>query len=242
MVRIKSVKKGDPMGMKVNVPFSDEDENQVALNSLISALETYHGNQYIVGKDTSFIDTPHYHIHFFCAKEKGVTANALKVFRNSLKEKFAWLTRSDKLYTGQELESADPNRWIAYCIKETLVKSNGIDVTDEIKILSKAAFESKRQSKVYSEQKANEEKEKKEFKAKLVKYVRENLDHYVIPDKYKGALTHYKIHLLVTKFLMEHDKVNSLKKHIIDMYVMHCNIAINNWDEFNVLGNLYVLR
>lgn len=237
MTRIQNVKVGDPMGMKVNI------SDQVDLDALLDALKSYHGGCYVVGKDVSFIETPHYHIHFFCVKGKGVTANALKVFRNSLKEKFAWLTRADKIYTGQEVESADPKRWIAYCIKEELVVTQGIEITDEIKILSKSAFENKRQNKVYSEQKKNEEKEKKEFKAKLLKFVRENLDTFVILDIHKEKFHNgYKIHLLVTRFLKEHDKINSLKKHIIDSYVMYCNIHINNWDEFNILANVYQLK
>lgn len=235
MTRIQNVKIGDPMGMKVNItPETD-------LNKLIELLKVYHGGCCVIGKDTSFIETPHYHIHWFSVKV--VTANALKVFRSTLKQKCDWLSRSDKLYTGQDCESADPRRWIAYCIKEEMVETRGIEITEEIKILSKSAFENKRQNKVYSEQKKNEEKEKKEFKAKLLSYVKENLETYVIPDMYKNVYHDgYKTHLLVVKFLKENDKVNSLKKHIIESYVMYCNIHIHNWDEFKILGNIYLLK
>lgn len=235
MTRIQNVKVGDPMGFKVNITAETD------LDKLIELLKCYHGGAYVIGKDTSFIETPHYHIHWFSVKI--VTANALKVFRSTLKQKCDWLSRADKLYTGQDCESADPKRWIAYCIKEEYVKSSSIEITDEIKILSKSAFENKRQNKVYSEQKKNEEKEKKEFKAKMLKFVKENLDSYNIPDIYKNAFHDgYKIHLLVTKFLKENDKVNSLKKHIIDSYVMYCNIHINGWDEYKILANLYLIK
>lgn len=234
MTRIQNVKVGDPMGFKVNIT------DELVLDDIIKALEVYHGGAYVVGKDTAFNVIPHYHIHFFSVK--CVTANALKVFRNSMKNRFSYLQRCDKLYTGQDLESANASKWIAYCIKEQLISNEGIEITEEIKILSKASFETKRQNKVYSEQKQNVEKEKKEFKHKCLEYVKANIDEYEIPAQYKNQISESnKTRLLVIKFLIDNDKIGSLKKGIIDTYVMYCNIHLHGWDEFKVLGNLYLL-
>lgn len=233
-MRIENVKVGDPMGFKLN------GDDNVVLNSVINALKTYHGDKYVVGYDTAFVDKPHFHIHFFSIKD--VTANAIKVFRNSLKTKIPELTRSDKLYTGQDIESGNKLKWIAYAIKETLVDTQGIDITDDIKILAKASFETKRQNKVYSEQKKNKDLEKKQFKEKMLEYIKENIDNYIIPEIYRIKISDYeKVRLLVIKYLMTNGKEGSLKKGIIDTYVMYVNIHLNNWDEFKILGNLYCL-
>lgn len=234
MPRIVNCVVGSPMGFKVNI--SDD----LKLDDIVDALKVYHGDKYVIGKDTSFGVTPHYHIHFLCVKD--VTANALKVFRTALGKKFTYLGKTDKLYTGQDLPSADSERWFAYAVKEEIVKIEGISHTPTLEILRKSSFETKRQNKVYSEKKANEEKEKKEFKDKILEYVKFHLPEYVIPDKYKNTINDMqKTRCLVIKFLMENGKTGSLKKGIIDSYVMFCNIHIYGWDEFKVLGNLYIL-
>lgn len=234
MTRIKNVVVGSPMGFKLN------EDSGVELDELINLLKVYHGGAYVVGYDTSFVDRPHYHIHWFSVKV--VSEGALKTFRSTLTKKLTNLTRGDKLYTGQDLTAADGDRWIAYAIKENYVKSETIEITEQQKILAKASYENKRQNKVYSEQKANVEKEKKEFKNKVYEYVKDNLESYEIPDMYKNKVKDTdKVRLLVIKFLMEQDRTGSLKKAFIDNYVMYCNIKINNWDEFKVLGNIYIL-
>lgn len=239
MPRITKVVIGSPMGFKVNIC---SELTEVVLNSLIDSLKVYHGGSYVVGKDTMFNVTHHYHIHWFSIKD--VSESAMKVKRNALGKEFPWLTRADKLYTGQELESADKNRWLAYCIKEQQIKSEGIEITEEIKVLAKASLETKRQKKVYSEKKEVETKEKNEFKKKLCEYVKNRLfnEDVKIPDKYSKTITDKDIvKLSVIKFMLENGKEGSLKKSIIDSYVMYCNIHIFEWDEYKVLGNLYLL-
>lgn len=239
MPRITKVVVGSPMGFKVNIC---SELTEVVLNSLIDSLKVYHGGKYVVGKDTMFKVTPHYHIHWLSVKE--VSESAMKVKRNAMGKEFDFLTRADKLYTGQELESADPNRWLSYCIKEQLVKSDGIEITDEIKKLALVALETKRQKKVYSEKKEVETKEKNDFKKKLCEYVKNRLfnEDVKIPEQYAKVIGSKDIvKLSVIKFLMMNGKEGSLKKGIIDSYVMYCNIHIFEWDEYKVLGNLYIL-
>lgn len=229
---VRDVKQGDPMGFKLNKC------SNVDLDKLIEMLKCYHNGQYIVGYDTSFVEKPHYHIHWFSAKE--VTEGALKTFRSGLGRKLSGLTKADKLYVGQVIE-ADERRWIGYAIKEAYIQGT-IEPDEETHIYAKASFENKRQKHVYGQQKATVEKEKKEFKDKLCEYVKNQLPEYKIPDMYVNKLKDSdKVRLLVIKYLMENERSGSLKKGIIDSYVMHCNIKINKWDEFKVLGNLYLL-
>ena len=234
MPRIENCIVGSPIGFKINL--SDE----LILDDMINALKVYHGGKYVVGKDTSFGVTPHYHIHFLSVKN--VTANALKAFRTALGKKTTYLTRSDKLYTGQDLPSADPERWFAYALKEEIIKIEGISHTPTLEVLRKSSFENKRQNKVYSEKKENEEKAKKDFKNKMLEYVKAKVHDYEIPDLYKNTIgKQHIVRLLVIRFLMENEREGSLKKGIIDSYTMYCNIKIYEWDEFKVMGNIYIL-
>lgn len=232
-MRIKDCSIGDPMGFKVN------DGPSLVLSDIINALAIYHGNCYIVGYDKSFVEKPHYHINWFCAKP--VSESARKVFRNSMGKKFPYLEKSDKLYTGEILPSADNDRWIAYAMKETLIDISGIELTDNIKILAKSCYENKRQNKVYSEKKENEEKEKKDFKAKMLAYVKLNYDTYEIPDfqRQNQMGDGNKIKLIIIKFLKENSREGSLTKSHIDRYAMYCNIHLFEWDEFKIFRNIY---
>lgn len=233
-MRIKNPKIGDPMGFKLN------ESSNVNLDELIDALKVYHGNCYVVGYDKSFIESPHYHIHWFAVKN--VSESAVKTFRNSLKNKFPNLTRSDKLYCGEELASANPNHWIGYCIKENLIKSVGIDITDEIKILSKSCFETKRQNKVYSEKKVNEEKEKKDFRKKMFDFVKKEID-----DK-KLCVNEYDVieydakvvRIQIIKFFMENERWGSLKKHHIDTNLLFVMSRLCNWSPEDVDKFIYM--
>lgn len=234
-MRIKDCSIGDPMGFKVN------ESPDLVLKDIIDALAIYHGNCYVVGYDKSFVDTPHYHINWLCVKP--VSESARKVFRNSMGKKFPYLQKSDKLYTGEILPSADNDRWIAYAMKETLIEISGIELTENIKILAKSCFENKRQNKVYSEKKVNEEKEKKDFRNKLLSYVKLSYDSYEIPDMYKqnGFGDAHKVKLLVIKFLKENQREGSLTKSHIDRYTMYCNIHLFEWDEYQIMKNVYIL-
>jgi hypothetical protein len=234
-MRIKDCSVGDPMGFKVN------DSPNLVLSDIIKSLEIYHGNRYIVGYDKSFIEKPHYHINFFCVRS--VSENARKVFRNSMSKKFPYLDRADKLYTGEVLPSADNDRWIAYAMKETLIEVSGIEITENIKVLAKSCFETKRQNKVYSEKKENLEKEKKQFRDKLLEYVKLSYDSYKIPDIYlqDGFYDAHKVRLLVIKFLKENQREGSLTKSHIERYTMYCNIHLFEWDEYKIMKSLYIL-
>lgn len=239
--RITDVKVGDPMGFKL---LEEDMEGHNTLDNVLDALKVYHGDKYIVGKDIECGENkrPHYHIHFFSIKD--VKEGALKTFRSTLGKKINTLSKGSRLYTGQDLSNGDKNSWLGYAIKETQVKVSGYSITDEILIASQSHKQLKQMKQVRSEKIANQEKEKKDFKEKLLVYVREQLPYYEIPDKYKNKFNdreYTKIRLLVVKYLMNNEREGSLKKGIIDTYVMYCCIRILEWDEFNVVGNLYLI-
>lgn len=234
--RIISVTVGSPMGFKVN----NEDLNDtLTLTVLIEALKVYHHGQYVVGYDTLFVDKPHYHIHW--ASAKSVAEGSIKVFRSTLGKKYPSLTKADKLYTGQDLPSANPIHWLAYAVKEEIVDLSTIPITDELKIIAKSCLENKRQQKVASEKYENIKKEKQDFKNKMLQYVQSRYQEVEIPliHQQSGFHKHYVIHSLVVKFLLEEEKYGSLKKHFIDSYVMYCNIKIFKLDEFQIIMKLY---
>lgn len=223
MVRITDCSIGSPLGFKVN------DSERLDLDALVKALECYHGNKYVIGFDKSFVDTPHYHIHFHTVK--AVTSNALKVFRSTLGKKFDWLTRADKFYTGQDLESADPLRWIAYAIKENVTSVTGYDLTDELKVLAKASLENKRQKKVISEKKANDEKEKKDYRAQLFNFVKENF-----PDTKSSGSEYYCDEYgafcdTVIQFWINNEKFGSVKNTFLRQYYIEykCKYSDDKW-------------
>lgn len=232
MTRIKNVKVGDPMGFKVNIT------TEVVLNSLVDALKTYHGGKYIIGKDTKFVEKPHYHIHWFSVKE--VTEGALKTFRSTLKKKLTWLDKGDKLYTGQDTESADKDRWIAYAIKEETIDVVGIEVTEEIKVLSKASLENKRQNKVYSEKKKVEEKEKKQFKDKMFEYIKIHISNFndINDENYCNEKRAFDIACI--DFLIKEEKYGSMKKIFLGQYYLEWKIkhSIQKWTSIEILTYL----
>ena len=235
--RITDVKIGDPMGFKL----LEDDCDANTLDIVLDTLKVYHGDKYIVGKDTDIgvNKRPHYHIHFFAVKE--VKEGALKTFRCTMGKKIPSLSKGSRLYTGQDLPSSDPNQWLGYAIKETQVKVSGYSITDEILISAQSQKQVKQMKAVASEKKANDEKEKKDFNQKLVEYVKENLDKYEIPHQYQQTLKDKdKIRLLIIRYLMENEKIGSIKKGIIDTHFMRCCIQIYGWDECKVYGNVYI--
>lgn len=236
MTRIQNVKVGDPMGFKVNV---ESISDEVVLSSLVASLSTYHGGQYVMGLDTMYCDKKHWHIHWFAKKE--VTANALKVFRNSLKKKYDCLGKADKLYTGQDLPSADKDYWIAYAIKEMnephgIWSTTDIEITPRIKTLAASILESKRQKKVISEKKANEEKDKLDEREKMYAYVIQNLpDYQSIGSDYYGD-EQMAFECTVIKYKMTQSKFGCIKKHFLAQYYLEykCHYAQEKWNELQV--------
>lgn len=236
MTRIQDVKVGDPMGFKVNV---EGIPDEVVLSSLVASLSTYHGGKYVMGMDTMYCDKNHWHIHWFSAKE--VTANALKVFRSTLKKKYTWLSKSDKLYTGQDLPSADKDYWIAYAIKEVnephgIASTTDIEVTPRIKTLAASILESKRQKKVISEKKANDEKAAKKEREEMYEYVIKNMpDYQSIGSEYYGD-EQMAFECTVIKYKMSQIKFGCIKKHFLAQYYLEykCHYAQEKWDEIQV--------
>lgn len=236
--RITDVKVGDPMGFKL----LEEDCRPDTLDKVLDALEVYHGGKYIVGKDVNcgLVGKPHYHIHWFSVKD--VKEGALKTFRSSLGKKIPELTKGSRLGTGQDLPSADPNSWLGYAIKETQVKVSGYSITDEILVHAQSHLQLKAMKKVHGEKLQNQKKEKQEFKDKLLAYVKEELPRYEIPsvhlNNFKSS-DYTKIKLLVIKYLKESQREGSLKRGLIDTYVMYCAIHILHWDEYSIANYVY---
>lgn len=238
--RIRDVKVGDPMGFKL----LEEVCGHNTLDEVLDALKLYHGDMYIVGKDNEngVNKRPHYHIHWFSVKD--VKQSAMRTFRNSLAKKVPELSNACKLYTGQDLPSGDRNSWLGYAIKDTQIKVSGFSITDEMLIASQTHRQIKTLKAVHSEKKANEEKAKKQYKQKMLEYVKENLDSYEVPEKYSEKYSHgltdyKKIHFLVIRYLKDTEREGSLKKGIIDTYEMYCCVHILHWDEYQIDNYLY---
>lgn len=69
------IPKGFPLGIKVN---QDELKEGLTLDKIIDLTKVYHGNHYVIGYDTLYVEKPHYHIHFLSAKE--TSENAMNFF------------------------------------------------------------------------------------------------------------------------------------------------------------------
>lgn len=232
MPSIKDVKLGDPMGIKVN---DSELINGMTIQSLIELCQTYHGGKVIVGHDTLYCQQPHYHIHWFSVKE--TSEGAMKTFRsNVIKKKFPHISKSFRFYTGQDLPSAEKDIWLAYAIKETLVSSD-YSITEEIKVLAKSRFQIKQMKSVASEKKANDDKEKKDFREKMILSIKEDFEMYV-PSGPHQFNDFDKIKLLIIRYLKQH-RPTSLRRGIIDAYVIPCCIEIFGWDETQIYKYLY---
>lgn len=216
---MKDIPQGFPLGIKFN---DDELINGMDVSSLIQITHCYHGGNYVVGHDTLYCNKPHYHIHFRAVKE--TSKNAMSTFRsNVIKKKFPHISNAFRFYTGQDLNDVDPNLWLAYAIKETQVAISGYSITDDIKVQAKSQLEIKRLKNIHSQKKANEQKEKTEFKTEMFNYVKDRYlgyckDEELDVDKYGLNLT--VIRRLLIKFLVEKDRFGSLKKHYIQAYTL----------------------
>lgn len=222
---------GFPMGFKFNV------EDNIDIDKLLQISEVYHANKYVIGRDDNYCEKPHYHIHFFSAKL--TSPGAMKVFRsNVIKKTFPHINKSFRFYLGQDLQSANSDFWLAYAIKETQIKVSGHSITDEMLISAKSHLQIKQMKQVKSESEKNKVKEKKEQKELLLKYVKENLDNYVPPSG-KEITTESKILLLIMRYFKENEKHGSLRKGILDMYVVMCLDKILGYDEEMLMLYIY---
>jgi len=232
----KNIKKGFPLGIKIN---EEELINGLSIDELIRLTECYHGNNYVVGKDTQFCQKPHYHIHFFSVKDTSL--GAMKTFRsNVIKKNFSHISKSFRFYSGQDLENVDPNLWLAYCIKETQVKVSGHSITDEILILAKSQFQVKQMKDVHSQKKKIEQKEKMDFKQQMFEYVKANYTKYCKENDYEdkyGNVCITAVRRLIIKYLREQDKYGSIVKFRIQQYTLeylgkYCNYSEKDIDLF----------
>lgn len=230
----KNIKKGFPLGIKVN----DEDLIEgLTLEALIEITKVYHGDHYVIGHDTLYCQKPHYHIHFYSVKDTSV--GAMKTFRsNVIKKKFPHISKSFRFYTGQDLEGVNPALWLAYCIKENLVSNSMLEITDEIRIQAKAQLQVKQLKDVHSQKKAIEQKEKQDFKEKMLEYVRHNYLDYIkqypeLETKY-GNISPTVVRRLIIKHLVQENKFGSIKKHILQQYVLEYLVKNGEFTEADI--------
>lgn len=218
---------GFPMGFKFNV------EDNIDIDKLVAISQVYHGDKYVIGRDTNYCEKQHYHIHFFSAKV--TSQGAMKTFRsNVIKKEFPQINKSFRFYAGKDLPSADPNMWIGYAVKEEFVRSSGLEITEDILVAAKSQMQIKQMKKVKSETIVNQEKQKKEFKDNLLAYVKEHL------EKYMGDKEYEYIEECIVQFLMDNERYGSIKCGIIDTYYLMCVVKLKHWTSSQVLN--YVRR
>lgn len=232
---VKNITTGFPLGIKIN----DFDlVNGLTLEKLIELTKTYHNDKYIIGRDTLYVEQAHYHIHFYSAKD--TSDGALKVFRTNLKKSYPHLSKSFRLYTGQDLPSADPMIWIAYAMKEKLVKTSGIEITDEMVTEAGVRLGLKKLNKVHSEKKANEQKEKKAFKEKMFDYVLKNVPcHQQVGEEYYGQ-EEEAVKTTLIQFMVDNEKFGSIKEHFLSQYYLEykAKYAQEKWTAKDIRRNM----
>lgn len=217
-----------PIGLKVSCSSVKDLDN---LFALADDLKSYHLGKFVIGRDSQYCESSHYHIHFW--SHKVVSKDAIKVFKsNKLLKKYN-LKRTDKIYLGQDLPSADKNAWLGYAIKEEIVSITGFDC-DHVVAIKKCAdtqLEIKKLKAVKSEQIKEKEKEKKQFKEKMFSYISDEYKSFCIKnfkeleEKYdtkSGCVIPendpYIIKCMIVQFLMENDKYGSIRRIFIDNY------------------------
>lgn len=217
-----------PLGLKVSqTTISDID----MLFKMADVMKSYHGGSYVIGRDSKYCDSPHYHIHFWSVKS--VTKDALKVFKSKNLLKQFNLKRSDKMYTGQDLPSADKLAWLGYALKEEIISVVGFSDDIQSQIIQHAGvqLEIKKLKKIKSESIQEKEKEKKMFKDKMFDYIK--TDYNAFCDKHENELLHkydtkngivipsddrYIIKCMIVQYLMDSDRYGSIRKVFIDNY------------------------
>lgn len=223
-----------PMGLKIAE--CDIDNKLITLDRAVEITKGYHKGQYVIGYDKMYCDAPHYHIHWWAPKV--VTEGAKKTFRS---EKLSMLSRKSKFYLGKDLPSANQYVWLGYAIKE-----NEIDLVNyteeqkkEIRERALVQREIKMLKAIKSEQIAEVEKEKNDFRFNLLKFVNDNYNIYI---KENDIETKHGIHIttvrvLIIRYLRLKEKFGSMKQHIIRSYVLmylikYCNYSDEDIDMF----------
>lgn len=219
---------GTPIGLKVNV----ESLGDNSIIELANELKTYHKGKYVIGRDDVYCEKPHYHIHFW--SEKNVSMDTLKQFKSKNLIKKYNLQRTDKIYLGKDLPNSDKLNWEGYAVKENIIEMFNYDddEKEKIKHFSGVQRDIKKLKKIKSEDLAEKDKVKKQFKDKLFEYIvneyrtfiNENWNElqdclgyenvYDVPDDNFNV-----IRFMITKFLMDNDKYGSIRGIFINNYL-----------------------
>lgn len=234
---VKNIPVGFPLGIKINL---EDLSDELTLEHLVEQFKCYHQDKYVIGYDTLYVEKPHYHIHFLSAKD--TSEGAIKVFRTALKKKYPHLPKSFRFYTGQDLPTANTQNWLAYCIKEKLIKANNIEVTDEMVIEAKSHLEVKRLKKIHSEKKVTEQKEKQDFKEKMFAYVLQHQPDYQSVGTPYYANEQKSFEVTCIKYLIENNKYGSIKKIFLGQYYLEykTKYCSDKWDAEQVYNYLYL--
>ena len=126
---------------------------------------------------------------------------------------------------------------MAYCIKENFVCSSNLAITDEIRIQAKAQLQVKQLKNVHS-QKQLEQKEKQDFREKMLDYVRQNYCDYIkqypeLEPKY-DEVSVVVVRRLIIKYLVQENKYGSLKKHFVQQYVLEYLVKNGQFTESDI--------
>lgn len=217
-----------PIGIKVSQSTVCDID---VLFGIAAALKTYHNGMYVIGRDSNYCESPHYHIHFWSSKN--VSKDAIKTFKCKNLVKPFNLKRTDKIYTGKDLPSADKIAWLGYAVKEEIITIDGFpdDIKSQIIHHAGVQLDIKKLKKVKSETIQEQLKEKKQFKDKMFGYIKDEYVSFCIKnedylsgkyDTKSGVVIpaddRYIIKCMIVQFLMDNDKYGSIRKVFIDNY------------------------
>lgn len=239
-----------PIGLKINFKTIHDLSGQSAFEviELIAAeMKTYHKGRYVIGHDTLYCDQPHFHIHMW--SDKKVTMDALKQFKaKKLREKYN-LTKSDKIYLGKDLPSADKLAWEGYACKEKMLIHHGYTEFEisEILRLAGTQLEIKRLRKIKSESLEHAQKEKQQFRDKMFNWIKDNYEDYVSKNRQQlsshvdessleyGGRMPFVVKAMIVQFLINNEKFNSLSTGIVNKYYMQFQYKVEGKTSIDIL-------
>nr|UOF81913.1 hypothetical protein [Cressdnaviricota sp.] len=209
------------VGLKIN-----EDvlaKTGLTIKQIAEWFTPHHRGEYVIGRDSMFTaGKPHYHIHFITdSTESAVKAQKSKKL-SELKEKgIDTGGRTTKMYIPKEIDSADPEVFLAYATKETVVWRHEKYNNSSFDVKRNTQMEVKKLKHIHSQKQQIKQDEKKEFKDKMFDYIQENYDHYALENDYDIQQTNRTvIMLLMIKYLRENERYGSLQQRILENYYM----------------------
>lgn len=148
------------VGLKVNENTLTTD---ITLDSIYEMLKPYiHGDQFVIGYDKVYAQTPHYHFHFVSQSQfKTITAMKLRKLK---------LGKTCKLYQAKEYAGARVETWFGYACKENIIKTGSVNL-DDVKIEAGVQLQIKILKANHAKKEGYKKEEKQKFKDLLFAYV-----------------------------------------------------------------------